>query len=118
MNDVPIPRQLINSAYRAGEEYAWNTDNALLVIDWAAKSQLAILGGEVWLPTTPGPTIPTPYVYAWDMRSPNEDESWGSFVERTAAAAREYVLTFQWDENDIAHINCTPYFNLSISGEW
>jgi hypothetical protein len=65
-----IPGSLLAGAYLAQNgEAAWNTADALKVIAWAAKSHVPILGVEVWLPTTPGPTIPTPYIYTFEPKS-------------------------------------------------
>ena len=91
-----IPHTLGSAAYFSGDEAAWPRDEAFAVIDWATRSRLAILGGEIWLPTTPGPTIPEPYIYTFESVR-RSDENWDEFVLRANAAASQYVKTFEWD---------------------
>ncbi|MEX0585840.1 MAG: Imm40 family immunity protein [Pirellulales bacterium] len=117
MNDNLTPPQTLRDvAYSDGEEYAWDAANAIRAIDWAVENRLAVLGGEVWLATNPGPTIPTPFFYEWSTERAI-DESWDSFVDRCGHEARNCVRTFEWDENDHAHALCVPFFNLLLADD-
>lgn len=111
---VIVPDHLMRSAYLSQNgEAAWSRDEAIAVIDWATTASIGVFGVEVWLPTTPGPTIPTPIFYAHDTEE-NLHEDWQHFVERANSAARNYVSTFCWDEADNTHQNEIPYFNLTL----
>lgn len=89
----------------------------MLVVDYLAKQGIAVLGGEVWLPTEPGPTIPMPFVYAWDVGDKRSDESWTEFLQRARALAVDYIERFAWDEADSTHRALTPYFNFTLCQE-
>jgi hypothetical protein len=61
-----LPLDLRVKAYQAmNQELAWGKGEALEVIDLLSAGQIAILGGEVWIPTVPGPTLPPPNLYVW-----------------------------------------------------
>jgi hypothetical protein len=62
-----LPRRLRDSAYRAAgtSELAWTKSQALEVLDYAAALAIPIVGVEVWLPTMPGPTVPTQPYYGF-----------------------------------------------------
>jgi hypothetical protein len=96
-----IPPEIQARAYGAGNEFAWPREDAIQVIA-AIKSHFVVVGVEVWLPTTPGPTIPTPFVYQWGA-GPSD-----------AKNAAEYIRTFEWDDADTHHRSFEPYFNLTI----
>jgi hypothetical protein len=87
--------------------------HALEVIQWATTSGMAVFGIEVWLPTTPGPTIPMPFFYSFDSE-PKENEEWSEFVKRANADASQYVIEFDWDPEDHKHHSQKPYFNLTL----
>ena len=109
-----VPDNLLKFAYVGqGSEAAWPADEALKVIDWATRSQIAVIGIEVWLPTIPGPTIPTPFVYTHETRR-GETESWDQFFDRSNAAAKDYIERFEWDEYDVKHQLKTPFFNMCL----
>jgi hypothetical protein len=74
---------------------------------------MAVVGGEIWLPTKPGPTIPTPYIYQWDVVQ-GVSERWDEFVARAAAESTRWISGFGWDKRDVAHQNIEPFFNLVI----
>jgi hypothetical protein len=111
---LDIPRDLVASAYFSkGGEPAWPMSDALKIVEWAMKSGIAVFGVEIWLPSTPGPTIPTPYIYTHETRR-FDDEDWSGFVERSNAAAANYISSFEWDEADSKHHLNRPYFNLTL----
>ena len=78
---------------------------------------MAVLGGELWLATDPGPTIPTPYIYHWSAGSRKPNESWEAFVRRANEEGKEYVRSFRWDDKDTAHKDSVPYFNITAVTE-
>jgi hypothetical protein len=112
-----LPESLQAAAYVAEGEYAWPRDKALLVIQDVGERGCAVIGIEVWLATEPGPTIPTPGIYAWDGESQHPGEPWPVFVQRVNAAAACYVRTFSWHPDDEQHILEVPYFNLVVVEE-
>lgn len=111
-----LPQHLQDNAYLVGEESAWLKNDALGVIDFCKEQGIAVLGGEVWLPTQPGPTIPTPFIYTWEADQRLSTESWSQFVGRTSERARKYIADFRWDPADASR-SLTPVFNLAISDE-
>ena len=109
-----FPNRLLGSAYfDTGGEPSWPTHDALRVIEWATNCDLAVFGGEVWLPTNPGPTIP---MYAFSSE-PHMDEKWNQFVQRANPAAEQFMKNFEWNENDLPCHGFIPYFNLTIDKE-
>lgn len=112
-----LPESLQTNAYRAAGEAAWPRLEALRVIDCLTNQGIAMLGVEIWLPTHPGPTIPTPILYTWEAAAREAGETWPEFVTRAKKLAREYIDQFTWDEADTAHKSLTPYFNLTLCQE-
>lgn len=108
-----LPEKLRLSSYMASGEYAWSKQDAILVIDYLDKLDLSICGIEVWLPTDPGPTIPTPFIYTLDIE-PKRNEGWSEFRKRANHETLNYINMFHWDQNDLEHHNLIPYFNFSI----
>lgn len=114
---IQIPEHLCSSAYYSlNKEPAWSRKDALEVIAWASASQLAIFGIEIWLPTTPGPTIPTPYIYTFETEQLG-GENWEQFVQRANSSAADYVSSFDWDCADAQHHGLEPYFNLTLGDQ-
>ena len=114
---LQLPDRLKTTAYASQTgEFAWPRQDAVSVIDLATQSNVAVFGVEVWLPTTPGPTIPSPIFYEY---APEErpGEPWEGFVRRANSEAREYVAQFQWDDADDAHKTETPFFNLTLGDQ-
>jgi hypothetical protein len=66
-----------------------------------------VLGVDIWLPTDPGPTIPTPFVYDWSLRGDLESPAY-------AREAEEFIRNFQWDKDDHQSMPFEPYFNLIV----
>lgn len=111
---MDIPRDLMTSAYLSqGGEAAWDKQHALEVIQWATLAGFAVFGMEVWLPTSPGPTIPMPFIYAFSSE-PKEDEEWPEFVKRANEEASRYISNFDWDPEDHGNRSQKPYFNLTL----
>jgi len=109
-----LPSAIADAAYVAGEEAAWDRSHALLVVDYCADRDLAVSGIEIWLATSPGPTIPTPYIYGWEASRRVPGETWATFVARSNLEARHFIATFEWDSADTTHFGSVPYFNLQI----
>jgi hypothetical protein len=102
--DVLTPA-LSEAAYRARNgEMAWPREHALSVVLVLEQNGYEIIGIDIWLPTVPGPTIPTPFIYDWD--------SGCTWPESTAKSPATFVATFDWDPSDHASRGKDPYFNI------
>jgi hypothetical protein len=103
-----LPDDLRAAAYESkGGEYAWNKTDALRVIDILSQNGYTILGVDIWLPTDPGPTIPTPFVYDWTLRADQDLPS-----QEYPRTAEDLVRKFKWDPTDKSHNDMAPYFNF------
>lgn len=111
-----LPHHLKGNVFMAGEEPAWPKHAALEVIEFCMAESIAVLGGEVWVPTDPGPTIPTPYIYTWETDKQLPSETWPEFVRRSGERATKYVREFSWHPSD-AMKSLVPVFNLSLSDQ-
>jgi len=109
-----LPNDLKNSRYEYRGEYAWAREDALRVIEALEKKDAAVIGVDVWLPTTPAPTIPTPFVYDLDASAKSHGESWRDFARRTGAHSAKFVREFGWDPQDSTYLHSVPYFNLTV----
>lgn len=103
-----LPPDLRRAAYRASNgEFAWSRANALAVSQLLRNKGYSVFGVDIWLPTRPGPTIPTPFVYDWtlsaDVRSAHCQKS-----------ADEFIRNFRWSTSDKRHLGMEPYFNLTV----
>lgn len=112
-----LPEALKARGYHAAGESAWPRDAVLDVIEWLSRMRLAVARIEVWLPTRPGPTIPTPFIYTWEGEDREEGESWSEYVGNSNELAAGYVRSFKWDPGDDMHQLLVPYFNLNIEAE-
>ncbi len=100
---------LVEAAYVANEEMAWDREHTIRVIDVLKSNGYLVLGIDVWLPTFPGPTIPTPFVYDWSL-------SFDAPPLGYPSTAAEFVRTFSWHASDHTHQAAEPYFNITASG--
>lgn len=91
-----LPKPLVKKAYRSRSELAWPKEDALSVINILQESGYLIIGVDIWLATENGPTIPTPFVYDWDLSAQESDNSQNSTAE-------EFIASFQWDPSDTSH---------------
>jgi hypothetical protein len=113
-----LPLDLCVQAYQAmNQELAWGKDEAVEVIDLLSASHIAILGGEVWIPTVPGPTLPPPNLYAWGTEPLRQNEVWTEYVKRTNERAKEFVVGFFWKFDEESRYRLPPFFNLTICDE-
>jgi hypothetical protein len=100
-----LPEDLRKAAYKAGLESAWCRQDALRIVDILSSNGYLILGIDIWIPTDPGPTIPTPFVYDWSAEA-------ASRTSRYPNSAAEFIRTFEWDPSDKSHRGMEPYFNV------
>lgn len=87
---------------------AWPRADAIKVLNILHESGFVVLGVDVWIATNPGPTIPTPYIYDWQL-GPDQASVGG------AASALEFVQDFQWDHRDQSHGGREPYFAPTVA---
>ncbi|MEX2297155.1 MAG: hypothetical protein WD715_07075 [Dongiaceae bacterium] len=109
-----VPDALRHSAYCVGRDAAWKREDALSVIEHFSSNGLLVLGIEIWLPTEPGPTIPTPFIYTWNAVPQSDGEDWRNYVVRSNQSASDYIRSFAWDSRDPIDRNHVPFFNLTI----
>jgi hypothetical protein len=98
-----LPKELLGRAYRSANELAWNRADAVDAIDCLEKAGFSLLGVEVWLPTSPGPTMTGRY---WDA----ED----SGVPGRPPTAMDFVKSFKWGEHDKMLRDREPFFNFTV----
>ncbi len=103
-----LPSDLLAAAYMSGPEMAWSRPDSIRVVDALTKNGCAVIGVDIWLPTLPGPTIPTPFVYDWDVYHTANTASGN-------ALAKQFITEFQWDPRDRSHRGAEPYFNITAS---
>jgi hypothetical protein len=96
--------ELLQRAYMAGNELAWTRRDAVDAIDGLLEAGFVLLGVEVWIPTSPGPTMTD---WGWDSRDAS--------VSGWAQSAREFVESFKWGPDDGALRAREPYFNLTTA---
>jgi len=84
---------------------AWSRIPATRAVDLLEQNGYIILGVGIWLPTHPGPTIPTPFVYDWSAERVADSAN-------SAKTAGEFIRTFSWDESDQSR-GQEPYFCLT-----
>lgn len=87
---------------------AWPKADAIEVLKILHEKGFAVLGVDVRIATNPGPTIPTPYVYDWQL-GPDQDSIAG------AVSALEFVRDFRWDPRDQSHGGREPYFAPTVA---
>lgn len=104
--DKLLSDDLRAAAYKSKREYAWNRADALRVVDVLLLNGYVVLGVDIWLRTDPGPTIPTPFVYDWDLRADAPSKEYPK-------SAESFIRTFEWDPADNNHNGMPPYFNIT-----
>ena len=97
-----LPPSLVNRAYRSENEFAWERKDAIQVVEALQDHGFFVLGVDIWIPTNPGPTIPTPYVYDWDL------------FATSVGSAVEFIRGFEWADDDAAR-DLEPFFNLTVA---
>jgi len=85
-----LPTELKSTGKRISLEYggnlAWKLVEALRVIEWCESNEISILGGEVYV-YSEEPPYWEPTLLTWYVPS-EHNESWTSFVRRSASVAR------------------------------
>jgi hypothetical protein len=112
-----LPPDLLASAYRAEQtaEAAWPRPQALLVLESLARLRIPVVGVEVWIATTPGPTIPTQPYYGISIDTTDRlDEE---AVNESIRQAAQFVAGFKWLESDERHRALQPYFNFTADAD-
>ena len=91
-----VPDELLKKAYFTSDknEAAWFREEVLLVIDILTKNNIAIIGGEVWFASKPGPTMGDFDFYV-DYEDKGTDESWEEFVLRVNKIHKEYIAKYE-----------------------
>lgn len=102
-----LPKNLLDSAFKCGDEFAWPRADALKVIKWAETHDHQVIGAEVWVPSSEGPIIPSRYVYVWSLARSERRRG-------ATRSARDYVQNFEWDPHDNGFLNSEPFFNLTL----
>jgi hypothetical protein len=97
-----LPKELLGRAYQSANELAWNRADAVEAIDRLEKAGFTLLGVEVWLPTSPGPTMTGRY---WDAE--------GSGAPGRPRTAMDFVENFKWGEHDKILKDRDPFFNFT-----
>jgi len=99
-----LPKELLGRAYRTTNELAWNREDAVEAIDRLQQAGFIVLGVEVWLPTSPGPTMT-----GWNW-SPGDRS-----IENDASTLQEFVMKFRWGRFDDVSRDREPWFNLTVA---
>lgn len=97
-----LPKELLGRAYQSTNELAWNRADAVDAIDYLEKAGFTLLGVEVWLPTSPGPTMTGRY---WDAE--------GSGAPDRPRTAMDFVKNFKWGKHDKILKDREPFFNFT-----
>jgi hypothetical protein len=102
-----LPEGLLGRAFKAGNgELAWSRDDAIDAITIIEREGFNVLGVDIWIPTSRGPLIPTPFVYDWSS------DDWSKNA-KSSKTATEFVRNFEWDDSDKNFKEREPYFNLT-----
>lgn len=101
-----LPLELLGRAYQSRNELAWSRADAIEAIDRLEKAGFTLLGVEVWLPTSPGPTMTGRF---WD--------SDGSAVHDRPRTAKNFVQNFTWGRYDASLKSREPFFNLTATAK-
>jgi hypothetical protein len=101
-----LPNELYGNAYRSlNDELAWCREQALHVIEILVSKGYVVTKVDVWIPTEPGPTIPTPFVYDWSLKGRHRKDT-------LPESAKEFVRKFDWDLHDENNVGIDPVFNI------
>jgi hypothetical protein len=98
-----VPSDLIQRAYKTRGELAWSRSDVLRVVGILQDQGYRVIGVDIWIPTHPGPTIPTPLVYDWSEPA-------------YKISAIDFIKASEWDSTDRSHLGREPYFNLTVVG--
>ena len=101
-----LPLELLGRAYQSRNELAWSQADAIEAIDRLEKAGFTLLGVEVWIPTSPGPTMTGRF---WDSE--------GSAVQDRPRTAQDFIKNFAWGRHDASLKGREPFFNLTTAAK-
>lgn len=119
---MTFTESLESSAFRSGEEYAWQRADALRAVESIAAAELAILGGEVWLvvgdtiqaavPQVEGATA----IEHW-VCDRLKGEAWHAYVSRSALDAGEAIRNIPNLSRAVLPDQAIVYYNIVWASE-
>ena len=98
-----LPPELLQRAYRSRHELAWAREDAVEAIGRLENAGFTLLGVEVWIPSSPGPTMTGRF---WDLQDRSNPDK-----PRTA---QDFVKNFTWGCYDVSLKGREPFFNLTV----
>ena len=101
-----LPPELLGRAYQSRHELAWSRPDAIEAIDRLERAGFTMLGVEVWIPSSPGPTMTGRF---WDSE--------GSAVQDKPRTAQDFVKNFAWGRYDACLKGHEPFFNLTTAAK-
>ncbi len=114
-----LPPEIMELAFRSGDEYAWKRDDIAEVVAAMTEAQLAIMGGEVWgvmdvgilsmLKLKDGRTA----VFSWDTGMKHEQESWEDFVDRCCVETLTAIRDLNVEQEVIDEHAGSIYYSLT-----
>lgn len=94
-----FPAELASVVFSSGDEVAWPPNIAVLAVEWFGSHGYAVLGTELWIVQSDG--IESLPMGRGGMRGVHgntvdrqKDESWSSFVARSADETHSYLQSF------------------------
>jgi hypothetical protein len=99
-----LPSELLGRAYQSQDELAWSREDAVEAIDRLEKAGFTVLGVEVWLATSPRPTMT-----GWNW-GPGDQS-----IDNDARTVQEFVKNFRWGRFDDLLRDREPWFNLTVA---
>ncbi len=104
-----FPSSLAAKAFVNAREPAWRPLQGIEAVEWLGAHGYAVLGTEVWRPERDG-IQSLPHFQSVDRRT---DETWNSFVSRSAAETVDYLKTVS---EELARYG-EAYVNLTWASE-
>ena len=119
---VGMPESLAATAFKSGEQVAWEQADCARAIDWFRSKSYALLGTELWLlkngKIQAGIYTSGGYTIFGNSCDPEENECWDDYICRSSNQAREAIAAFRWPEDSLEP-SCPVYFNLCWADrEW
>src|SRR5271157_2594369 len=101
-----LPLELLGRAYQSRNELAWSRADAIEAIDRLEKAGFTLLGVEVWIPSSPGPTMTGRF---WDSEA--------SPAQGRPRTAQDFIKNFTWGRYDASLNGREPFFNLTTAAK-
>lgn len=102
-----LPDELMTSAYKSGDEFAWPRDQAIEAVRALARSSRKLLGIDTWLLTDDDPPKPAPLQRDW---SANLQQS----ADSICSSAIDFIANFRCRPDDYNTDDRPVYFNLVV----